>query len=1099
MKKYHFLSVFAICFLFSNFVFAANIWENMNFPTLKISITSVTSDGKSIYVGTNRNGLFYTIDNGRNWTSVPDNLSNINLKFLIQKGKNLLIAISENEIYITNDDGKKWTKYDYFFVLRETINCYAVGRSGDIYIGTDKGLYISKDNAESWEKITRSLDDIDILSLTLNEDEDIFFSISSGDRGEIYKSMDMGKNWSRNHDGISGSYKAKKLATKKDIIYAWINNDIYFSLDKAERWSLLEKYVKDKFVSNIDVTISGDLMVIQDEFVSIWDIREEKWIFDEKETNLPEIINIAEIEDDGYAFAYVGNKLYRTIDRIDDIIREFHPIYEVRVIDHYSYPIVNTTFNLMKNGYGVGTVTTNADGYFSTSGKNFINGDKLRISKFVKNQTTVKPGHNGMGNVMYAVFLDNIQFDSHGAASDLVLSNDFYPTAKLNHTELLFNLIVSVQWDAQMEYLDSLESFLRTMSNYLYDVTDGQLRLHQVDIYDNRVKWDESDIQIFASNSVWPNANVGSIYTVGGQVHMPRKWFGGSDFTRNGTAKNNWLQLQNGDHYRTITHELGHYLFDFWDEYVYMDGTDPDLLPAYYNYGFMDYQYPNGNDWASEMSSTLRYPSNIYEITAQWGLNGSDCWTQFENNYEGTFDGFKVPIITPLERSILSDFMPGPNENLDSPEFDVGKLMVINKYNFDNGAGRSTITVTENSNPIGQVNMMLMKPINNNYRKVDQGKTADNGKIIIIGANVGDLVRVNYYEVQYGAVWSDTEEITAVSSFVNDNVIQDMELKLKKIDGVFKLNNELKYSPEGVPQLIARPETKFIKEPIIEAETREMLTEVEFPYKEELKGYLFELPSNIGNQGQFEIRAFDNSGDPFYIPFKYCIVPFNRSVNSGDGELLFAPSPDLNELISEFTIMSTPFFTSRNGLDKDSERGSNNFLLSSFPNEINEKSKNLMSIRYEQSYLKNKAPDLLKLFRWDNSEDIWELVGGVVDTSRSTVYAHINRGGCYALFTKENSSGIFDNYKTGELKLKITPNPASSLATLAYELPETSTVMITIFNSSGEKLDDLMSSALVNEGEYQFGFSIEALSSGTYFVKVETSNINDMVKLVVIK
>lgn len=1100
MKTKFTFCLMSILLISCSISYAETIWENLNFPTIKTTVTSVTARGEDIYAGTTNMGLFVTTDNGKRWDNTEVNLSGVLIKFLFHKDKGLIIAMSEDEIYTTENGGEKWNKFSHFREREEIINCYAVGPTGILYIGTNKALWYSSNNAENWERMTTSMGEAYILSVAVNRQSEIFFSTSSGDRGEIYRSVTNGEKWEAKHEGISGDYKAKKIVVKDNLLYAWLRNDIYISEDRADNWTLLEKAVEDKAINKIEITADGDLFVVQDEIVSIWDNAYKEWVLEKDRTNLPDVVSDAELDDEGYAFAFVGNKIYKSIIKIGDLIREFHPIYTVRVVDDKNNIFKNTSFNIIKNGLGAGIVKTDDNGYFKTTEQKFSIGDKLKISKFVHSVPAVKPGHSGMGNIMHSVFLDNVQFDENGISSDFTLTNDFNPTIKANHTDMLYNLLVSIQWDATQEYMDSLESYLRTMSNYLYDVTDGQLRLHQVDIYDNRVKWDESDIKMFASNQVWPNANVGSINTTGGHAHIPRKWYGNSKDTRNFTARTDWLSTFNGYHYTTIAHELGHYMFGFWDEYVYMDGTDPTLLPFEYNYGFMDYQYPNGNNWSSEMSSIERYPYSSYKITAQWGLNGSDCWDMFEKDHEGKFNDVWVPVIRPQERALGGrDFLIGPNNDLNNPDFNVGKFMVVNKYNHQNNAGSATITAIIDGVKYGEVPMMLMKPKNNSFIKVDQGKTADNGKIIILGANVGDQVRVNYYEVQYGAVWSDTQIITSVVPVTGGTILQDIEMNLKKMDGSFILDNELQYNQKGNLELIARPVIPFKNQPKMEVEdTQGLIKEMNFPFDDNSKGYKYEFEQSISS-GQLDIVANDNSGALFYIPYNYVISPMAQSIISGNGEFLLSPDMNLNSGIEEFAIVSTPFFTSRTGLDKDAERGSDIFLLASYPVELAKDSRNVVSIRYEESYLVNKDQTKLKIFRWDYLKNEWAMAGSTVDTLQKVVYGAINQVGCYALFTKDDGTGIDDNMGMGILNLFINPNPVSAEASLSFELGKAGNVSISIFNYTGMELIKVIDSEYMDEGWHEIKLPSESLTQGNYFCKVSSGSYSEAVSLIIVR
>ncbi len=78
------------------------------------------------------------------------------------------------------------------------------------------------------------------------------------------------------------------------------------------------------------------------------------------------------------------------------------------------------------------------------------------------------------------------------------------------------------------------------------------------------------------------------------------------------------------------------------------------------------------------------------------------------------------------------------------------------------------------------------------------------------------------------------------------------------------------------------------------------------------------------------------------------------------------------------------------------------------------------------------------------------------------------------------------------------PNPTKNSTTILYSLKMNSHVMISIYNIKGQLV-----STLVNEtkpkGEYSVIFDAEALSSGVYFYKLQTEDMSEIKKMIVIK
>lgn len=224
----------------------------------------------------------------------------------------------------------------------------------------------------------------------------------------------------------------------------------------------------------------------------------------------------------------------------------------------------------------------------------------------------------------------------------------------------LFNLDVSLEWDASNEpgYLAQLQQDIERASAILYDLTDGQMALGEINIYMDKERWRESHIQIHASNRYRPNADFGgivsrpmsltlgtppsgvpltntlvlpnvatdTIYGTGvitnaiwpGQVRMPALWnrFGEPGFE----GGEDWA--------RTLAHELGHYLLFLPDNYLLAREETGYLL-----------EVDNNNPCAPSAMTTA------YANT-----------TELNSEFLATFDGYPCDNVIAMSLTGLSDW-----------------------------------------------------------------------------------------------------------------------------------------------------------------------------------------------------------------------------------------------------------------------------------------------------------------------------------------------------------------------------------------------------------------------------------------------------------
>jgi len=153
---------------------------------------------------------------------------------------------------------------------------------------------------------------------------------------------------------------------------------------------------------------------------------------------------------------------------------------------------------------------------------------------------------------------------------------------------LVFDLDISLEWDAQKDsdYLEQLEEDIKRASDILFDLSNGYMSFGNVKIYNDGGNWTAptTDVRIYATNDLRPNANLGGIVTTTisetvwipdpntgervakiipdairpGLINIGATWnrYGNPD----GTVGEDWP--------RVLVHEFGHYALFLLDNYL---------------------------------------------------------------------------------------------------------------------------------------------------------------------------------------------------------------------------------------------------------------------------------------------------------------------------------------------------------------------------------------------------------------------------------------------------------------------------------------------------------------------------------------------------
>ena len=78
------------------------------------------------------------------------------------------------------------------------------------------------------------------------------------------------------------------------------------------------------------------------------------------------------------------------------------------------------------------------------------------------------------------------------------------------------------------------------------------------------------------------------------------------------------------------------------------------------------------------------------------------------------------------------------------------------------------------------------------------------------------------------------------------------------------------------------------------------------------------------------------------------------------------------------------------------------------------------------------------------------------------------------------------------------PNPFNPSTTLAYELPGSGEVIISVYNIIGQKVASLVSDRM-EAGKHLVTWNAETMPSGTYFIQLQTESTLQVKKLLLVK
>jgi photosystem II stability/assembly factor-like uncharacterized protein len=220
-----FLLVF--CFILIMRVVANAQWIQTNGPYGGCNATYFINSGNTLFIGTYVGDIYYSTDNGTNWTKVSTSVPNKEITCFAASELNLYVGNSAGVFRSTNN-GTSWDSV-YNNTLKTSI--YGLAAIGmDIFIGAGAGVLHSTDNGTSWNISNTGLNST-VVSQLIVSDTNLFAGTGSG----IYLSTDKGKNWIEANNGLK--YLPNTIFTFGTNLYVGTGEGLYRSTDNGTIWT----------------------------------------------------------------------------------------------------------------------------------------------------------------------------------------------------------------------------------------------------------------------------------------------------------------------------------------------------------------------------------------------------------------------------------------------------------------------------------------------------------------------------------------------------------------------------------------------------------------------------------------------------------------------------------------------------------------------------------------------------------------------------------------------------------------------------------------------------------------------------------------------
>ncbi|MCG8351753.1 MAG: hypothetical protein MI924_28635 [Chloroflexales bacterium] len=724
-------------------------WTAVISGILQAAIAAIAIDPatpQTLYAGTSGGGISKSTDGGKSWNIVNTGLTSFWITALIvdRSTPTIIYAGTHDGVYKSTNSGASWTALgpkNLDLILDVTslavdpatpTTIYAGGRRE--FVSITRGVYVSSNGGASWSAFNDGLTNTQVNALAI--DPETPATLYAGTDGGVFK-RNGSSSWGAASQGIPGTAKVYALAIDPltpNTLFAGTSNGIYRSTDGGVNWSGV---LTESSINALAIDPATPTTILAGRPDGIYRSVDGGATWGPFNPGLTTTnVKALAIDPVHPTNLYAGtNSGVFAMQNVDE-----QRLVYARVLRQDGQPIASA--QVYHNGRLVTDALSNPQ-VTDAAGNLVLSsvepGDTLVALAPLHEQPTVREHHNGWAYRVYGTSLDIANDGTPQPFIVMTPTGQQRLAVKPETTLILFNLIVSVEWDAQLAYLQDLERAVQQAAAFLYDATDGQMTFGQVQIYDWAEHWADADIQVSAKNIVHPHAYVGGL-TDDDPAHLIRV---GRSWDGNSGNQGSW-SAQEG--FRTLVHEFGHYGLGLYDEYFGYKEEGGDLAgrrdssctdpsnrtnpePAG-GASIMDYHYAT-----SELADRGRWTTECQQ-TAQHQLNNGEAdWETLLRLYSDPVGQARWRLVTPDERAGFGQAVAGPATLAASLPFPL-----IETTNAGADPTAADLTVCYNNAPYRDGAWVTL---HFGGKAMDQGLTSETtGELRILGARPSDELRV---------------------------------------------------------------------------------------------------------------------------------------------------------------------------------------------------------------------------------------------------------------------------------------------------------------------------------------------------------------------
>jgi photosystem II stability/assembly factor-like uncharacterized protein len=202
-------------------------WAESNKGLVSISAKSIAYNGNTLFAAAGVK-LLATPDDGKTW--IDGQSKRTVFSNCVMVDKDTVWAGNWDGLYSTIDNGKNWSLLNNTLKNKDIRTMAAFGNK--IYAGTTIGAYTSGDAGKTWQQVNGGLISKDVGTLVVNDSCVLAGTSQTG----LYRLNSKGTGWIVVAGGLKGKI-ISALAAKNNKIFVASDSGVYFSENNGNTWS----------------------------------------------------------------------------------------------------------------------------------------------------------------------------------------------------------------------------------------------------------------------------------------------------------------------------------------------------------------------------------------------------------------------------------------------------------------------------------------------------------------------------------------------------------------------------------------------------------------------------------------------------------------------------------------------------------------------------------------------------------------------------------------------------------------------------------------------------------------------------------------------